>query len=1309
MIIYDIKGEKIQDVLITKSAVHEEELMKKNLVRLSWSDVEKRHYPVGTYIKPFADKGDDTPYFLFQPYDPEQVNEVEYKYAPEFQHPMMYLQYVPYINKTKNYDNQDITKLDWSYVGGTAELLADICKAINAALKDANLLADGEEFRSEVISTNNVAIKDTTSVTFASVDILSALNQIAQHNECEWHLSWNNKILYFGDISIDDEEVILQVDENISVASIRADKEGFWNVFYPQGGTKNMIRQMSDDEYIHSNERLMLDKTEYPDGVIYTDENGNVKTAEEFAALGQKKIVKVLTFEDIYPKLTLYMYRLRERLCTRFKDDEHTDPYITGTDENGNPIYEKYADWYFRLAYPIKDENGNIIDWEDFDGLTARTPKALIQNVNDNKVRLRVPFVTGKNFYTNSDGTVTATIDDVYVVATIGGMTGDAAQPDLTIEKTTPNYGKFMQKVIDGATGMALTAGIDTAVWCECAATRGELDEYTYTKSLIVNGEKIGAAFGVNPNSDAYQSRLAGREFELDYYDTNQTIEETEHDSGVVIEAGDYHIIREDGDIIIPTTSDGGIYPQADWDENIKNNTLSLFNIVMTDDYKKSAHNDLANATLQEIKYYHTDLRTYTVKSNPVEFAKKNPMLYIGRKVTYKDLKGYTLSTRVMALTTQLDFPIEQTISIGNIVIKGTQQQLKEDVKAIVSGSGFNVSIGGGVNKAEVEKIIKQYSDTRYISKTTDDAAQGEITFNKGAKFGSKKIDAQGNATLGDVNAEDVKTSGDVTIGSFTPGLTGKGAKIDRQGHGEMRSLRLWESLEVPEIRYNRISINIGFDFDSVGGGIIESVTPDYDENGNVLNTGTCTLKLEDGEAGAIAKDDLCMGMWHDEGDLDGNAKEDSDNRKGSFTRKGFKTVYFHITEIDKESSNNGTFKYTLRSEGGNGVHPYPQMHFAQRGNPTNKDRQAFRYSTTEYTISLCNVDSWTFDSSNIYEIRGKLDGFTMLATNDNGEVYTKTFTGYGQVFGNAYMYGAIDQFDKFNVNLKIIQSLNGELAEGEEQTITIIVNDNLNVDENGNAINIAYEYTFVVTRSDGTKIAEINGDNPTFTLSYSQLASEHEIFTVVGTHKNEKATIDGVFVVDKLIPQEQYMGFWDSTITYMRTRRTFPTVTHLGSKWYLMVSSDKGTEPMPMSHVWGLVAGSSELDIKFYNSSNFVVRINKVNTIVYMRLLLGDYDVSQKMLVRGEGTEYPTLVEWSRDSGDASADRTWTPTFVDDDGNIISPTSAKDKTNILLRFDGIQHFDLGFEWYTRRTCTFMAKITLPDGYMLTKTLEVAL
>lgn len=591
---------------------------------------------------------------------------------------------------------------------------------------------------------------------------------------------------------------------------------------------------------------------------------------------------------------------------------------------------------------------------------------------------------------------------------------------------------------------------------------------------------------------------------------------------------------------------------------------------------------------------------------------------------------------------------------------------------------------------------------------STSDTSNAKTNFKKEVTFGSdtvttKKAGIQptGDARFNNIDARDitvnnVKATGDATFGEYSTGLTGKGAKIDRQGRSEMRSLRLWESLEVPEIRYNRISINIGFDFDSDGGGIIERVIPDYDENGDILNTGTCTLKLEDGEAGAIAVDDLCMGMWHDEGDKDGNATEDFDDRQGSFTRKGFKTVYFHITEIDEESTNNGTFKYTLRSDGGNGVHPYPQMHFAQRGNPTNKERQAFRYSTTEYTISLCNVDSWTFDSSNIYEIRGKLDGFTMLATNDNGEVYTKSFTGYGQVFGNAYMYGSIDQFDKFNVNLKISQSLNGELAEGEKQTITIGVY--------ANEKDLTDEYTFVVTRSDGTKIAEINGDNPTFTLSYSQLASEHEIFSVVGTHKNSETTIDEIFTVDKLILQEQYMGFWDSTITYMRTRRTFPTITHLGSKWYLVASSDKGTEPLPNSSVWGLMQGSEEMKITFSNSSNFVVLLNNVNTIITLHVMLGFNDITEQIL-----SQPTTILNWSRNSGDTADDYSWQPTIPDlTTGGVIANPTTLEKRNLWLRHDS-NHSDLGLKWHTTRTCMFTAQIILPNGDTHEANIEVSL
>lgn len=781
MIIYDIRGEKIQDVLITKSAVHEQELMKKNLVRLSWRDVEKRTFDVGTYIKPFADKGDDTPYFLFQPYEAEQVNEVEYKCEPEFHHPVMYLQYVPYTQVSKDYNNNDVTKIDWTYQGGTIELLQHICEAITNALRGANLLTSEETFAVEILASNNTAIKDSTSVTFSATDILSALSQIAQYNECEWHLSWSNKTLYFGDIRIGDDEVepiTLKVDENINVASVRADKEGWWNAYLPQGGTKNMTRTMPSGEIISASTRIELDKTIYPDGYIYTDQQGNVISKEAFVASGVKKIVKTLVFEDIFPKLDLYLYDIRERRRLRYEDEEETIP---SKDANGN--YEYYADWYFRLAYPVKDSEGNIAEWKDFDGLSSRTPKALITSYEDDNVYVGIPFVVGRNIFTtpsttaNAEYDVVAKIGDVETPAIVFGGTGDASIKQLRIPKFVndepTNYGKFMQLVIDGAKAMTFTQGVDNTTWSECAAEIGKLDDYTYSESLRINGTDIGGYFKANVESDRYTSPLAGREFTIDYYDTNQEIKERTHDeygvidTGINISVGDYHIVREDGDIIIPTTSEGGLYPRGDEQPSTDNNIINLYNIQMPDDYVKNAQNDLVNATLQEIIFYHTDNKTYTCKSNPVEFAKSNPNLYIGRKVTYIDTTGYTLSTRVMALTTQLDFPIEQTISMGNLVIKGTQQQLRENVEAIITGS---IGAGGGtLNKSAVESIIKQYSDKRYLSKLNDDTAKGEITFEKGAKFGSKKIDGQGNAQLADVTADTYKgTDGVVRLDGNT-------------------------------------------------------------------------------------------------------------------------------------------------------------------------------------------------------------------------------------------------------------------------------------------------------------------------------------------------------------------------------------------------------------------------------------------------------------------------------------------------------------------------------------------------------------
>ncbi|EJW90186.1 hypothetical protein EVA_21707, partial [gut metagenome] len=75
--------------------------------------------------------------------------------------------------------------------------------------------------------------------------------------------------------------------------------------------------------------------------------------------------------------------------------------------------------------------------------------------------------------------------------------------------------------------------------------------------------------------------------------------------------------------------------------------------------------------------------------------------------------------------------------------------------------------------------------------------------FRQGADFGS-------SVTVGgDFLARGASTlNGGAQFGSsFISGLTGIGGKIDGQGHAELDSLSLRKWLEVPELRFNRVTV----------------------------------------------------------------------------------------------------------------------------------------------------------------------------------------------------------------------------------------------------------------------------------------------------------------------------------------------------------------------------------------------------------------------------------------------------------------------------------------------------------------------
>lgn len=86
----------------------------------------------------------------------------------------------------------------------------------------------------------------------------------------------------------------------------------------------------------------------------------------------------------------------------------------------------------------------------------------------------------------------------------------------------------------------------------------------------------------------------------------------------------------------------------------------------------------------------------------------------------------------------------------------------------------------------------------RFLNADGPDTAQGMITFNQGAQFGS----------------------------TFVEGIAGgRGGRIDANGHAELDSLTLRRFLEVPELRYNRVTVMAGVQWRGAGGGIVEEVT----------------------------------------------------------------------------------------------------------------------------------------------------------------------------------------------------------------------------------------------------------------------------------------------------------------------------------------------------------------------------------------------------------------------------------------------------------------------------------------------------
>lgn len=343
--------------------------------------------------------------------------------------------------------------------------------------------------------------------------------------------------------------------------------------------------------------------------------------------------------------------------------------------------------------------------------------------------------------------------------------------------------------------------------------------------------------------------------------------------------------------------------------------------------------------------------------------------------------------------------------------------------------------------------------------------------------------------------AQGLKSGGNLDIGNFIAGLAGTGARITPQGAGEMRSLRLWESLEVPELRYNRVEVVAGTSWRSQGGGIIESVTMQAD---NI--SGTVVLKLEDGDIGRVAVDDLCMGIWHYPS---GNATDNHDDSKGNYRFAGFGTSYFRITAV--RGANNNEFDFTMRpiSERYTKHYlPVAGMHFAQFGNPTLVDRQRSTYETPSYTRRLIGVTTWEYSAANISKQDGDLSNLSVFGINYGpGSMYAK----------DVVMTGIIDQSAYIPDRLEFTWSNGSSISLNESTSVTALIYNTWT------DVTTSYE-TFTWTRDSGHpqddaawNVTHVNHGN-VLIITWADLTAERVLFTLTATKPGE--TVEGQIIV---------------------------------------------------------------------------------------------------------------------------------------------------------------------------------------------------
>ena len=521
-----------------------------------------------------------------------------------------------------------------------------------------------------------------------------------------------------------------------------------------------------------------------------------------------------------------------------------------------------------------------------------------------------------------------------------------------------------------------------------------------FTEDFRLDGEELHMIFQTG--------KLAGMDFAINIVESDNT--------GTTFE-----IVRnEDYGRFLP---DDVLYPQTahmEDGEEVPADTYILYGFdtaYISEQMLPDAEQDLLKKAKEYVKKSMIDPSTYDCEMDAdFIYNKGNIRTYeVGAKVNLINKAFFPegRQSRIIGFEWPLDIPYDHPIyTVGETASYSRIGEIESKLDSLtykgqtyfgsaVGGGGISVYVIG-VNDKTIPSDRNVFSAKRVlqeiiayaISKTKDDTALGLISFLNGINVTKGIVTDTITATelssnivkvLDKLTANNAAFSGNISSVDYAEKLLGW--LITPSGDIDAKSLRLRDFLEVPELRYNRVSVITGEEWNAPGGGIIESV----DEENSIVY-----LKLEPGEVAAVEVDDICKANFNND--------------------TGFQTTYFRITE----KLDNGSFKYVLRS--GYTYHPQKAMHFVCYGNFTNAERQKSSYSTQNYIRFLKGVNNWEITKDMIAMQLGDLS---------NLKLFGMDMTGHSAYLNRIYMTGTIKQISNDGVTEVPVPAFKGEWKAG--------------------------------------------------------------------------------------------------------------------------------------------------------------------------------------------------------------------------------------------------------------------------------------